>query len=346
MSNSCLLLCGEVQQPKSISEKKCVRLKMWGKDSNVNLKITDINRTLSANTPNILLDLVEIATYVYCADQAVTRGGSGIRDFGENWRRQMMFIIPVRQPDFWRSEQVVTNLRNTLGFLSEDNYQFEFEQLKSEPPRELYFEFDEGVTGFNPDEVVLFSGGLDSLSGAVQECVVQRKQCILVSHRSSPKIFAKQKELFSGLSQYCSDKPPFHVPIWINKKGLENEFTQRTRSFLYAALAATVAQVFGLKKIRFYENGIISLNLPISEQVVGARGTRTTHPQVINGFAEIFSLVSGNKFCIENPFLWKTKTDVVNLLGDARCAELIKYSISCTHTRDLTKVYTHCGRCS
>jgi len=66
------------------------------------------------------------------------------------------------------------------------------------------------------------------------------------------------------LGRHCAKKP-FHVPVWINKeKALGREFTQRTRSFLYASLAAVVARIFDLWRIRFYENGVVSINLPIS----------------------------------------------------------------------------------
>jgi hypothetical protein len=88
------------------------------------------------------------------------------------------------------------------------------------------------------------------------------------------------------------------------------------------------------------------LNLPISEQVVGARATRTTHPQVLNGFATLFSTLVGADFAVENPFLWLTKGEVIDKIGDSGCAELIKHSVSCTHTLDQTKLHTHCGRCS
>jgi hypothetical protein len=43
------------------------------------------------------------------------------------------------------------------------------------------------------DEVVLFSGGLDSLSGAIEELSTDGKRVALVSHRSSPKIYDHQK---------------------------------------------------------------------------------------------------------------------------------------------------------
>lgn len=107
-----------------------------------------------------------------------------------------------------------------------------------------------------------------------------------------------------------------------------------------------MARVFGLKRFRFYENGVVGLNLPISEQVVGTRATRTTHPQVVSGFAELFSLVTEESFAVENPFLWLTKAGVVDLIGDAGCSHLIQHSVSCMHTHEQTVDQPHCGRCS
>jgi len=107
-----------------------------------------------------------------------------------------------------------------------------------------------------------------------------------------------------------------------------------------------VARVFGLDRIRCYENGVVGLNLPISEQAVGARATRTTHPQVLSGFSELFSVLAGESFAVEDPFLWLTKTQVFDLIGDAGCGDLIQDSVSCMHTREQTIERPHCGRCS
>ncbi len=101
-----------------------------------------------------------------------------------------------------------------------------------------------------------------------------------------------------------------------------------------------------LSKIRFYENGVVSFNLPLSAQVVGAKATRTTHPRVLNGFSQLFSLVSERAFAVENPFLWKTKAEVLDVLKAADCTQLIKHSVSCTHTWEMTNYRTHCGKCS
>ncbi len=342
-----IILCGGCPPPPRTRAEQIVALNLTGASANVNLKITDLARRLSSDVPDVLVDLVEIASYVYCADQAITRGGDGALAVGKHWRR-LHFHIPVRLPDLWSAAEVSEALRDTLSFLSEDEYDFRFTQLIEAPPMQRYLELGGQQSGFSdPDEVLLFSGGLDSLGGVVQEAVRHGRKVALVSPRSSPKIHSRQRQLVADLAARCGETSrPLHVPVWVHKTGEEaREFTQRSRSFLYAALATAVAKMFDLSRIRFYENGVTSLNLPISEQAIGARASRTTHPQVLNGFAGLFSRLLGQPFAVENPFLWNTKAEIVNLIGDAGCGELIKHSVSCMHTRDQTIQLTHCGRC-
>jgi 7-cyano-7-deazaguanine synthase in queuosine biosynthesis len=325
--------------PRSQSGK-VVELHLNGPDQNVNFEIDQIAKPLTTEVPDLLVDLIEIAVYVYCADQAVYRG-SRVDCFD--------FHIPVRDPVFWSSAKVSSTLRDTLAVLSDDEYIFRFSPKKEEASRQTYFSFS-GTDGeaAQIDEVVMFSGGLDSLAGAIQECVQDFRKVALVSHRSNPKIDRKQQDLLKGLSRHCKeDCHPVHVPVWVHKeKELSRDYTQRTRSFLFAALGAGVARIYEKDRLRFYENGIVSLNLPISEQVVGARATRTTHPQVLNGFSALFSLVLGRPFVVENPFIWKTKTAIVNVIGDNSCEDLIRDSVSCTHVWEQTLIHTHCGACS
>ena len=67
------------------------------------LKLEDISKRLVKNVPDLLIDLVEIATYVYCADQATSRGGDAQVGMGSAWRRDFRFIIPVRNPNHWNN---------------------------------------------------------------------------------------------------------------------------------------------------------------------------------------------------------------------------------------------------
>lgn len=112
------------------------------------------------------------------------------------------------------------------------------------------------------------------------------------------------------------------------------------------SIGATIAKMLRLNSVRFYENGVISLNLPVCAQVVGGRATRTTHPKVMKGFQEIITLVAGEPFTIENPYIWKTKADVVKVITNSGCEDLIKHSMTCTHTWEMSNEHTHCGGCS
>ena len=114
------------------------------------------------NVPDLLIDLLEVAAYIYCADQRLGRGSDKLTNFGENWRRSLHFSIPVRHPEAWQDADVQELLAETLGFLSDDSYEFDF--LKADAlaqPKELYFP-DLIDASMEHDEVALFSGGVDS----------------------------------------------------------------------------------------------------------------------------------------------------------------------------------------
>jgi hypothetical protein len=347
VSDDRLILCGGVAAPANSRGKSALSLDAQHPDGNVMLKVRDISGRMTANMDPVLVDLLEIASYVYCADQATTRGGPTSQDFGAAWRRRFEFHIPVRQPDLWSSKPVRNALSDTLGFLSDDDYEFNFKKLRREQPMARYLDFSQDTdAGFQAEEVMLFSGGLDSLGGAVHEVLDEKRPIALVSHRSSGKIDAKQQHLVRELAARSSRKP-LHVPVWVNKdKALGRDFTQRSRSFLFASMGAVVARLFDLSRIRFYENGVVSINLPISAQVVGGRATRTTHPRVLNGFSEIFSAVFEKPFAVENPFRWKTKAEVVEVIRAGGCGDLVRHAVSCTHVWDMTTLHTHCGKCS
>jgi hypothetical protein len=266
--------------------------------------------------PEVATDLLEVAAYVYAADQVVTRGGTREFEYGDRWRRHFRFVIPVRRPDVWQRPEVAGPLADTLSFLADEAYEFVFVRHTNPRPLDRYlFDHVDAAEAEGVQEVVLFSGGLDSLGGAVQEVLQGRRKVALVSHRPANHVYARQRALAQALADRVAEPrlKPLHVAIEVNKgEDLSHNYTQRTRSFLFAAAAAVIARAFDLRGLRFYENGVISLNLPISPQVLGGRATRTTHPQTLNGFARFFSTLFDRDFTVENPFLWKTKSEILS----------------------------------
>ena len=344
------IICGGITAPGGTGAATKLALNLWEdrRGCNVWLKIEDLHEQLYKTIPPQFHDLLEIATYVYCADQNIRRGALDVQTLGENWRRRMHFHIPVRKPAMWNKAEVKKTLQDTLGFLSDDFYEFTFTAATNAPPLQKYFDFDTGTAPRQrPEQVMMFSGGLDSLAGAIEEIVAKKKKVVLVNHQSTPKFKRKYDELLRGLMTKAGDIKPIHLRVEINKeKALGKEYTQRARSFLFASLGATVAMMMGLRKLCFYENGVVSLNLPVCAQVVGGRATRTTHPRVLAGLQELLSLLAEEKFTVENPFLWLTKGEVVKKILDNDCSELITPSRSCAHTWETTNEHTHCGVCS
>ena len=340
--------CGPDDPPRGEKSLYTRRLNSLPPNVNVYLKAWNVSERLAQNLSAVSLDLLEIAAYIYSADQSVSRGGSTFPKDGRNWYRQFELSIPVRHPKIWNREQVSEKLTELLSFMSNDDYRFVFRPLVGDYPRAAYFEFDEGKPWFEPDSILLFSGGLDSLTGVVEELQDTNRRVLLVSHRPVSKIDKPQRDLVAELKNRFDAKDRLlHVPVWVNKeKGITRDANQRSRSFLYASIAAVIASMTDSREIKFYENGIVSCNLPISDQVVGARASRSTHPKTLRLMSELYSAIFKNEFKVMNPYFGKTKSDVLRTLKAHSGQELIRISRSCTRTMRSTRLHTHCGTCS
>ena len=343
-----LILCGGLAPCQGENGQKH-ELTIADAPGGIDLRVEQLQRLMVSDIPDILIDLLEIAAYVYAADSKVRRGGRHMKHVGAQWRRQLRFAIPVRNPELWSSPSVRDALVETIEFLADDSYDFRFEKHGQPKPGPSYFEFgDEGEgRGFVPDEIVLFSGGLYSFSGVLTELKDSGHRVALVSHRSSPKMLADQAKLLKALETKLGRGHLWHVPVRLTlAEGTSSESTHRTRSFLYAALGLIVAQLFRRCRLRFYENGVTSLHFPISAHVLGARATRSTHPRVLAGLTELFSQILGAPFVVENPYFWKTKADVVGSIVRHGCGDLIALTRSCASVRAQTTMHPHCGYCS
>lgn len=338
-----LIECG-VAQP---SAENAIVLDVHGQAKNVNLRIDYISRSMLGNVPDLLIDLLEVASYVYCADQKLVRGSDQLSKFGENWRRSLHFSIPVRQLEVWQDPEVRKTLADTLGFLSDDSYEFEFRKAESPfQSKELYFA-DLIDASANLDEVALFSGGIDSFAGAVNDIVTLGKSVTLVGHYSSTKVRNVQEELIKGLKQRGFDRSLSYIPVWVsNENERALEFTQRSRSFLFASLGLVVAQMSGKDRFNFYENGVVSINPPLAGDVIGGRATRTTHPRVLRGLETLFSTLLNRQVEILTPLQWLTKREVTEKISHAGMADMLSMTVSCTRTRSWTIKQKHCGVCS
>lgn len=338
-----IIECG-VDAPSS---EGAIAMNVHGPSKNVNLRIDYISRTMLANLPDLLIDLLEIAAYVYCADQRLDRGTDKLSNFGENWRRSLTFSIPVRQLQVWQDSEVRDALIETLGFLSDDTYSFNFWQATAPvQAKELYFH-DLIDPEDEHDGVALFSGGVDSFAGAVTDLVANGRSLTLVGHFSSTKVRNVQDHLIAELKRRGHEKRLSFIPVSVSNENVTaREYTQRTRSFLFACLGLVVAKMSGKDTFSFYENGVVSINLPLAGDVIGGRATRTTHPKVLRGLEELFSLLLSREIRIQTPLQWMTKKEVTQLIDAGGMVDLLSKTASCTRPRTWNRKQKHCGHCS
>jgi hypothetical protein len=59
-----------------------------------------------------------------------------------------------------------------------------------------------------------------------------------------------------------------------------------------------------------------------------------------------FSALLERTIRIDNPYIWKTKTEVATVLKASSHGDLVPHSVSCSHSYMITRLKTHCGRCS
>lgn len=323
------------------------RLFLHGPRANVRLSVENIRDHLLAMEPELLTDLIEIAAYVFAADCAVKRGGPYLKNFAERWRRSFHLVIAVRRPEAWSEQTVMAALRGVLGFLSDDDWRFEFEPLVDRPTLKGYLpglrriDLELGETS-----IVMFSGGLDSFAGAVHELNTTNAHVLLMSRRIGGMTDARQTELAQQLRQRYPNRVS-HAPVQagMTEETEAVEHSQRTRSFLLMAIGMVAAAIEESNRLRFYENGIMSVNLPISTQVVGTRASRSTHPRSLSLLQDLAILVSERPVQIDNPFAWMTKVEVVQTLDARSERPLIGRTLSCSGTRRLTTMKPHCGQC-
>ena len=156
------------------------------------LDLSGIELTTGQDLSPVVRDLVTTAAYVLLADGAVSRGR--LNDPLEHkWRREMLLRIPVSDPDRWRS--ALPQLIELLAFATEDSWAFEFRQGAADGQLTLNLE---PPANDPPTCVCMFSGGLDSLTGALR-LVDEGDRPVLASHWTSPQGRVNRQRVVEGL---------------------------------------------------------------------------------------------------------------------------------------------------
>lgn len=290
---------------------------------------------------NMIGDFSNIALAVYAIDQTCNRTKFGY--YG--WSRYINLFIPVYNLKKWNKIKV--ELENTLSFLSGDKWVLNFRECIEPFPNFL-------TSAFSPEKVCLFSGGMDSFIG-ICDLVENNESLATVSHHKGGNSgeFSKQKNIIKLLSKENKTKNILPYNFFVQGKKndiLVGEKTQRARSILFLALASLVANTSSkTTSIVIPENGLISLNLPLTPARGGSHSTKTTHPKFISSLNSIFKKI-GIQNMIENPYRFLTKGEMLTkVISNKFVRENIKLTLSCSkpgyYRRWSASNQNQCGHC-
>ena len=294
--------------------------------------------------PSAALDFILFATAVFAADKKVLRS-----ETADRWTRSIDLSVPVVEPDQWSSAEPY--LRQALSYLTGDEWRLSWR------PSSVRIATAAPAQHASFDSVTLFSGGLDSLAGAI-DLLEGSGRVLLVGHRDSPQTPEFQRRLAAELTKEYGEARVQLVRARAEPTGKRMhqafplpspvERTTRSRSMIFIAVGLAATAALGLDTLRVPENGFIALNIPLTMAHLGSCSTRTTHPFFFQQLSVALRQL-GLPQNIVNPFEYRTKGEV---LRDSSNGSLLRrladYSVSCA--RPAQARYDHrppgnCGYC-
>ncbi|MEL7006622.1 MAG: Qat anti-phage system QueC-like protein QatC, partial [Bacteroidota bacterium] len=291
----------------------------------------------SGDTSSVAFDFFLISSISYGIDDLFARSNYSFN----GWTREFEVEFPVNNVEAW--SDVKSQLSGALSFLTGDLWEVSFKPIESQVFLERTNRRQSAIPIYEYDDysfASLFSGGLDSLIGVINqlENLSPNKKGILISH-SDGDYPGPQTDQFRVSSKLREAYPEKFVNISC-RIGLSNRNTigesfsrdgnQRSRSILFLGIASyLVHQLPNLNELILPENGTISLNHPLTPSRSSSLSTRTTHPFFIDRLQNIFAQV-GIDVLIRNPFSFHTKGEMVaQCLNSTVLAQTYMESVSC-----------------
>ena len=300
---------------------------------------------LGLSPSELAVDLVLAAALVNAGDTRVSRAINA----QDGWTREIDLYVPVSDLARWNA--LSHSIGELLKFLTGDRWRVFFreraERMSSIVPKTDKLPFD-GL-----DEVCLFSGGLDSLIGAL-DLLNSGRRPLLVSHYWDGETSKAQSYLLDRLQRRFPNPEIRSIRVRLGFDHIhldtgEVEETQRGRSFLFFALASLAASAFRKPtKVNVPENGLIALNVPLDPLRFGALSTRTAHPYFISRVNRLLQEIDIDATLV-NEYRHCTKGEMVKSCADRDFLKIeVGNSMSCSSPakaryRKLSP--RHCGYC-
>ncbi|WP_290452630.1 Qat anti-phage system QueC-like protein QatC [uncultured Muribaculum sp.] len=292
------------------------------------------------------LDLLYISLMVFCADRSISRDIQI-----DAWTRNFELYIPVKAYEKW--EHCKSILIKALNFLTGDHWTIHFREREALTKDEDKYRkgkrhFRNSIKTIDSDVFCMLSGGLDSFIGAIN-LLNEGISPIFISHYGGGKGVKMYQDKVVNLlkAKYGINPVRFFRFYATSMNGKED--TTRSRSFMFFAHAIAIASGIG-HHVELYvpENGVISLNIPLTIMRLGSLSTRTTHPYFMKTIQNLL-LELGIDISIINPFQFQTKGEMMKTCKDIDFLNSnYQYTLSCSHPdqgRWTGESVGHCGEC-
>lgn len=316
----------DIKKPCTLGEN-AIRFLLYAKNPNVAVSFDTLKqchtskndkKSRSDHPHSLVKDLVDLGVAVYMSDLHTERG--------RELARRLSIYMPVRHPERWSDAK--KEVERTVASLGRDDVHIHFDKRRDITTKSDEFRLKSDRC------VCLFSGGLDSLAGAVWALDNELKP-VFVSHYGRPQLANLQnslinelREIYGELQHHCFrvTRSPRKNAKYHLSSPLDSIMPQHLRSFLFLSLASAVALEIGTKKVYMFENGPIALNPLFSEARVN---THTAHPHFLGLFQKMLESVFNVQLHIKNPFIYMTKGEVANILARSELRKLVKATNSC-----------------
>ena len=291
-------------------------------------------------SPSVAYSLLYLSSIVYAIDRCVKRHIYSI----DGWSRE--FEVDINIPEYQMFQPLEGKINAMLSFLTGDYWTCHFVgPANVRYGRYKNTDYYNGITQVN-----LFSGGMDSLIGAIDYMTDNPEgKLFLASHYDSNMSARPEQNRLKDLFAQKYDKQFCFIPAVMVDPGLSLENSCRSRSLMFISIALIVAS-FSNCDVIVPENGSVSLNYPLSASRRSSCSTRTTHPVFLKQMNDIIGTL-GFSSRIENPYVKKTKGEMVQACSDKEyLLQIVAESNSCGKKskkqffNDNSEA-THCGHC-
>lgn len=302
----------------------------------------------------VAFDLFLISCLVYGVDILLPREKFGF----DGWSREIEVTFPVEDVEVFMNGKEA--LEKTLNFLTGDIWMV---TLENREVKSLY-KYGKRQKAYSETfrkrhkVVNLFSGGMDSLIGAINQLHKSKDEVCLVSHTDSMFKGAKtdQEDILMEIKKKYRHYHYIPTRVDMGKHDIHGhtyskETTLRSRSFLFLSMAVLVADSIDVNMpVHIPENGTISLNYPLTPSRRSSCSTRTTHPHFLQLMGAFLQTIGLNHSII-NDYQTCTKGEMAKGCTDKDLL-LATYPYSCScgkrgtrkDIRDNVHV-PHCGVC-